>query len=565
MSPRKIEKSPRKIENRSATGIKKCFERPRIRVTLPAADRLMECKGEPAIAGHSRWTWTGLKQGFAARRGAFALAFLVLASLAYRIYVSRECSLWLDEASTHQDALEPWPAVLKGPSREHPPLMFVLVKLAIGQFGESETALRSVSLFFGCVLLLATYESCLELGLTVRRALLVVATLALHPFFIRHATEARQYAMLASFLILASTRALRGAGRFRDLVVFAASAFMASVTQYFGLAYSLSLLAVIVLDIPRIWRQTSWLGRAARLALLLGTLGLLGGVAVRAMALGRYYGVSHVATTAGIAVNTTLLREITVEFSFLASSAWPTALEALLAVIGLALLTWRLRGAARLIPLGIGIAPCVAVMFISADHFIAARYLVASAIFYHLGACVALFAALDRLRDAFARGARARWLAPVVSWLTLAAALVARLREFPTGFNAGAEDYRGLQHYFRSTLAQDTRLVAYYGHFGQIVFKEYDVGSKPIWLEKFQPVRGINRYLVVELDIGPERQAELESTVEKRLGISPEEWRSIPLVPVPHSRLQSAVVARSVELLPNHSYPAEPRKRRRKH
>jgi len=502
--------------------------------------------------GHSHRSWaigTTVGRAITARRGAFALALIVLVSLAFRVHVSRECSLWLDEVATHFEVLNPWPAILRGPSREHPPLMHVLVKLAIGLFGVTETGLRSASLFFGCALLVATYELCLELGLSVGRALTVVATLALCPFFIRHGTEARQYAILATFVTLATTRALRGARRGRDVLGFAASALAAAFTHYFGLAYALALLATVALGMAPLWKRLPPLGRVARIGVLLGTLALLGVVAVRALALGRYYSTSHGVAQTGIVLNRGLLGEVVSEYSFLTSEVWPAAIEPALALVGLSLLSFRLRGAARLLPLGIGVAPCMAALFVSSGHFIAARYFVPSGIWYHLGACVAIFAAIDRLRALLAGGARAK-LAPLVAGLALTAALVARLREFPVGFGVGADDYRGLQSYFVSKLAKDTRLVAYFGSFGQhLLGKEYRIGSPPIWLERFRPVRGIDRYLVVEIHIaGAERRADLESLVERRLGISREEWRSLPLVPLPHSRYQPAVAARLVQL-----------------
>jgi uncharacterized membrane protein len=510
--------------------------------------------------------WTTLERMITARRGAFALAFLVLASLAFRLHVSHECSFWLDEAVTHRGVAERWPVVLRGPSHEHPPLMYVLVKLAIGLLGAHETGLRAVSIFFGCALLLAAYELCLELGLTVVRALLVVATLALAPFFIRHGTEARHYALLATFVTLATTRALRGPVRGRDIVGFAASALAAAFTHYFGLAYALALLATVALGIVPARKQLRPIGWVARIGLLLGVLALLGVVAVRALAVGRKFESGPVVAKAGILLNTDLLRDIASEYSFLAFEGWPLAIEAALALVGLVLLSGRLHGAARLLPLGIGVAPCLAAMFLSSTHFVAARYLVPSGIFYHLGACVALFAAIDGLRSLLARGARAQRFAPLVAGLSLTAVFAARLREFPNGFGIGADDYRGLQRYFVSQLAKDTRLVAFYGSFGQLLFgKEYRLGSAPIWLERFRPVRGIDRYLVAEIHVtDAERRADFEALVERQFGLSREAWRSLPLVPLPPSRYQPAVAARLLELPKDRVYRPSKNERQRK-
>ncbi|HWZ92700.1 MAG TPA: glycosyltransferase family 39 protein, partial [Polyangiaceae bacterium] len=441
-----------------------------------------------------------------------AVACVVLLSLAFRLHVSHECSLWLDEVSTHVHVLQSWPKVLYGPEPQHPPLMFVLVKVATNFLGTGETAMRSVSLFFGCILLVAVYDLCLELGLTVRRSVIVVSTLALSPFFIRHATEARQYAMFTAFSTLATARALRllrGPVRTRDLVGFAINAVAAAATQYFGLAYALALLGSIAIGVAQQWKQTAMSRRLAAVGTLLGCLVPLGYLTLRAAALGRTYAVGEIGATGGPAFNSELLQDYLHSFSFLTNELWSVALQPGLTLVGLVLLSRQLRGVARTLPLGLGLVPCVAALFMSGQHFIAARYLAPSAVFYHLGACVALFAAVDRIRLALARGRLPALLAPYVGGFMLIGLLAARLREYPDGFGAGEEDYRALQRYFRAELARDTALVAYPGFFGELLLhKEYNVGTRLISLEKFRPLPGVNRYLIVEVAANAERHAE---------------------------------------------------------
>jgi hypothetical protein len=189
----------------------------------------------------------------------------------------------------------------------------------------------------------------------------------------------------------------------------------------------------------------------------------------------------------------------------------------------------------------------------------APRYVVPSAIWYHFGACVAVFAALDGLRAALPHVARSRFISPVLAGLALVLVLGARLREYPNGFGAGADDYRGLQRYFLQHLAKDTAFVAYNGYFGEILFgDEYRVGSRPIRLERFHRVRGINRYLVAEIHMNDERRPVLESLVEKKLGLSAQEWRALPLLELPHSPYQVAVPARIVQL-PSEAQPQDER------
>lgn len=497
--------------------------------------------------------WQVIAQAFTARRGLLLLSGIILISLAFRLHVSRECSLWVDEVITRRGLLKPWVEVLKGPSETHPPLMYWLVGPVIELFGASETGLRAVSLFFGCVLLAATYELCVELELSVSRALAVVATLALNPFFIRHATEARHYAMVAAFVTLATTRVLRALrlrARTRDFVGFAAAALAAGATHYFGVAYALALLATLVAGVglggtaawPPRWRLL-----LVPLGVLLGGLSLL---AYRAAALGRAYGASAVGADSARGFDRELFFEILREFSFMTDPVWAIVLQPALALMGLLSLSLSLRGLARLLPIGIGVVPSVVAPFITANHYVAARYVAPSIVFYHLAACVALFAAIDRLRAEFTKSGHSVRLAPILGGLALAVVLVARLREYPKGFGAGGHDYRGLQHYFTTNLAPDTRLVAYDGGFGKLLLsKFYPIGSRPLPLEKFSLLSDVERYLVIEIHVdSPERRATFESLIEERLGLSPEEWRALPLVPLPHSVYQAPVPARLVHI-----------------
>ena len=511
----------------------------------------------------TRWVWSTIERAVRAQRGALAVACVVLMSLAFRLHVSSVCSLWLDEVSTHLDALKSWPSVLHGPSPQHPPLMYVLVKIAIRFLGTSETGVRSVSIFFGCLLLLAVYELCLQLGLTLWRSVIVVSTLAMSPFFIRHATEARQYAILAAFCTLATTRALRllrGPVRTRDLLGLALNAVAAAATHYFGLAYALTLLGSGAIGVVQHWKETATPRRLAALGALPVSLVPLGYLTVRASALGRTYAVGAIDTSAGHAFNSDLLQSILDNFSFLSTQVWSSVLQPGLTLVGLVLLTRRLRGVARALPLGLGVAPCVASLFISGQHFIAARYLAPSAVFYHLGACIALFAAVDRIQLLLAWGKWPRLLAPLVGGLMLISLLAARIREYPDGFGAGAEDYRGLQRYFRAELARNTALVAYPGPYAELLLhREYDVGPRLISLEKFRLLPGIHRYLVVLVHASAERRAEAGVLVARNLGISAQALSSLPLVPLPHSTYQSAVTAYLI-VPPSDWVPPPPRK-----
>lgn len=500
--------------------------------------------------------------------GAVVLVGIVLASLAFRIHVARECSLWLDEVLTHMGVRKPWPRVLRGPSVGHPPLMYVLVKVYTGLFGMTELNLRGVSLLFGCLALLALYELARQLGLSVGRALIVVGTFACSGLFIRHASEARHYALLITFVTLATTRAVRllqGPSRRRDLVGFALSAVAAAASQYFGLAYALALSLVVAVALARRWKQTSTGHKLLSLGVLAAATVPFVALALRVAHLGRAFKVGQ--PDGEVAeVNGPLFLEILRVFSFLTNDAWALLVQPVFALVGLVLLTRQLRGQARVLPLGIGVAPCIAAIFMSSNHFMSARYVAPSVVLYHLGSCLAVFALFDWLRQVLARF---QWAGPVTSVagaIALFGLLAMRLAEYPTSFGTGADDYRGLQKHYLAALQPDTAFVAFPGYFGKLVFgREYQVGDRLIGLEEFKRIKGINRYLIVEINCDtPERRADLEALVEKHFGLSSERWNALPRIALPPSEYQSSVPARLVSLP---DPPPRPKKRRprRKH
>jgi hypothetical protein len=265
-------------------------------------------------------------------------------------------------------------------------------------------------------------------------------------------------------------------------------------------------------------------------------------------------------------VNSQLFLEILRVFSFLTNDVWALLVQPIFALVGLVLLTRQLRGLARVLPLGIGVAPCIAAIFMSSNHFMSARYVAPSVVLYHLGSWLAAFALIDRLRLALARFQWAGPGATAMGAVALIALLVARLSEYPTNFGTGADDYRGLQKHYLAQLQQDTAFVAFPGYFGKLIFgREYQVGGRLIGLEEFKRVKGIKHYLIVEINCdAPERRAELEALVQKHFGLSSERWNALPRITLPPSKYQPSAPARLVELP---DAPPRPKKHRprRKH
>jgi hypothetical protein len=135
----------------------------------------------------------------ARRRAAWAVVGLILVALAVRVPRLGATNLWLDEANSWLLAKYSLPTLLAN-IRASPgsPLYFVLLKLWVVLFGESERALRSLSLVVSLALIPVTYS----LGartISRRAGLFGALLLACAPMQIYYAQEARVY-MLVTFL-----------------------------------------------------------------------------------------------------------------------------------------------------------------------------------------------------------------------------------------------------------------------------------------------------------------------------------------------------------------------------
>jgi hypothetical protein len=491
------------------------------------------------------------KNRFASTGGhAIALALIVAASFALRVYVSRHCSFWLDEVWTRHDAALSWPELLHGPSREHPPLMFWFVRASMTLFGTGETAIRLPSLLFGSVLLVGVYLLCLELELHATQALVVVASVALSPFFARHATEARQYSMLPAFTTFATLfalRLLRRPGSSRALVGFSLSAAAAAATQYFGLAYAAALVAALAAGAVWAWRRGDALpALSARSLVVVGGLCIgLGIVALRAIWLARFY-TEHQSGPSTRDLFTSILRD----FSFFHECPLAEKIEPFIAAAGLVALALRLRGVARFVPFALAFPPCAGALLISSGHAVAPRYLAPSFIFYQLGATGALLMLADRLLGKDATINIWNVLRSGAAALLLIVPFGLRLAQYPAGYGAGRDYYAGLQAYFDADRAKHTALIVFPHFPGAFIMRtQYDIDAPIVSLESFQPIDGVTRYVIAEFERSSQaRQFELE--LGKQLHVSQRRWRALPLAPLAHSKFQPAVRARILELAP---------------
>ena len=133
---------------------------------------------------------------------------LLLGGIALRISLAGR-SLWIDELITVLKARESLPMLLAGLADDvHPPLYYVLLQKWIGLFGTSALALRSLSIAWSAVTVLAAWAWSREAQ--PRRSALPAATFAaLSPFTVWYATEVRMYAQVLALTAVAGWLAYR--------------------------------------------------------------------------------------------------------------------------------------------------------------------------------------------------------------------------------------------------------------------------------------------------------------------------------------------------------------------
>ena len=167
-----------------------------------------------------------------------ALLVILLLAFTLRIYALNVKGLSFDEAgSAYIAGLGPLGmfAYLKRAIFEHPPLYYFLLSVWTSLAGRSEFALRYFSVLVGVLLVPLTYR--LARLLSGRRvALLSAFLLTLSPFHVQHSHDARMYALLAvwgllavHFFVLALLE-----NRWRWWVGFILTALLALYTHYYG-------------------------------------------------------------------------------------------------------------------------------------------------------------------------------------------------------------------------------------------------------------------------------------------------------------------------------------------
>ena len=280
-------------------------------------------------------------------------------------------SLWFDEVLTRQTAAAGFAAALA--VRDHVPLLYWLTTAALRLLPEHEVTLRLVSALAGVL----AVPLLVALGRVVRlprAGLWAALLLAVSPFAIRYSQEARHYALLLLFGLLATVLLLRALGRDRrrDWLAYGVAAALGLMTHYSAWLLLLAQGAVVA----------GWLlgrlragerGAAVRLA----PAAVVVGLALLLLAPGAADAVrANTAAAAGTTAAAALsvwLRELWLSFGF--GRAGPALLLGLVAVGGAIALARRRPAAAGVLAVS-AVVPVLLIQALGISRFALPKYVI---------------------------------------------------------------------------------------------------------------------------------------------------------------------------------------------
>lgn len=166
----------------------------------------------------------------------WAFILIILTGLFLRFSHNLGISLWHDEAFSALMIRYPWHEMIYRLGLDvHPPMYYIALRLWHYVFGDSMWALRGFSIFFGVLTIKATYLFIKEAFKSQKMALWAAFLVAIGPFELTFATEARMYtfgAFFAVFSALFLVRALRR-GRWYNYLGFIVSTAIIILTHYY--------------------------------------------------------------------------------------------------------------------------------------------------------------------------------------------------------------------------------------------------------------------------------------------------------------------------------------------
>jgi len=131
------------------------------------------------------------------------LGLATISGLLLRMSFVTKSSIWHDEGFSVMLALRSPAQIWVGAARDvHPPLYYELLHYFIGFFGNTEVALRSLSVIAGVLLIPLAFLITKRIA-TTRAAVIAAWLVAFSPFLVRYSQEARMYGVVSVFLALA--------------------------------------------------------------------------------------------------------------------------------------------------------------------------------------------------------------------------------------------------------------------------------------------------------------------------------------------------------------------------
>jgi uncharacterized membrane protein len=168
------------------------------------------------------------------------LTLITVLGLLLRLYHNLDISLWHDEAFSALLIHYPWGEMFYRIGLDvHPPAYYVALRIWSDLLGDSLFALRGFSIFFGLATALAGYAFAREAFRSERAALITALLIAVSPFQIQYATEARMYtfgaflAVLAAYFLIKALGAASFGTKGIDYILFAVIAGLAALTHYY--------------------------------------------------------------------------------------------------------------------------------------------------------------------------------------------------------------------------------------------------------------------------------------------------------------------------------------------
>lgn len=180
------------------------------------------------------------------------LLLIILIAWATRLHHLAARPLWVDEAFSLWMARLPVPDLVARAARldQHPPLYYLLLKVWTLLTGESEWAARSLSAFWGVLSVPLAFVLARRFLGRAWPAYFMATLVALSPFHVRYAQEARMYTFLAFWGLVAMWLLVEGAVSRHHAFLLGVSMVLAALSHNAGLLVSATVAVIFLLRRP---------------------------------------------------------------------------------------------------------------------------------------------------------------------------------------------------------------------------------------------------------------------------------------------------------------------------